>query len=181
MKSKNILIIAITTVVMLSIPLMAMQFTNEVNWTVTDFLIMGTLIFGAGLTFEWISSRGNSTLYRIAVGVAVLTAFLLTWSNLAVGIIGSDGNPANLMYYIMIAIGIVGAVIVRFRANGMSLVAFTMAGVQIIIPLIALVIWSSDFEPGVIQVFGINLFFALMFVVSAFLFKRAGNINSTAS
>lgn len=181
MKSKNILIIALITVVMLSIPLIAMQFTGEVNWSVSDFLFMGALIFGAGLTFEWISSRGNSALYRIAVGVAVVTAFLLTWSNLAVGIIGSDGNPANLMYFIMIAIGIIGAFIVRFRSSGMSLVAFTMAGVQILIPIVALIVWSSDFEPGVIQVFAINLFFALMFVVSALLFKRAGSINTETS
>ena len=173
MKSKNILITGVVTLVLLSIPLIAMQFTDEVKWSVMDFILMGALIFGAAITFEWISSRGSSLIYRLAVGLSVLTLFLRAWADLAVGVIGSEDNPANLMYFAMILIGIVGALIVRFRAKGMAMVSFTMAGVQILIPIMALVIWTGNFEPGIIQVFAINLFFVLMFLVSAMLFKRA--------
>ncbi len=178
MKSKNILIVGVLTIVILSVPLIAMQFTDEVKWSVTDFLLMGTLIFGAGITFQWFSSRGSSLLYRIAVGISVLAVFLLTWANLAVGVIGSEQNPANLLYFLMILIGIIGALIVRFKAKGMALVACIMAGVQILIPLIALAVWAGNFDPGIEQVLAINSFFALMFVASAVLFKRASMINS---
>jgi hypothetical protein len=49
--------------------------------------------------------------------------------NLAVGIIGSEDNPANLMYGGVLAVGIIGAIIARFEPHGMAraLVATTLA------------------------------------------------------
>lgn len=176
MKKKNIIIIAVVTVCILMIPLIAMQFTDEVNWTLIDFVTMGTLIFGAGLIYEWIAAHGNSKIYRIAASIAVFTSLFLTWANLAVGIIGSEDNPANLMYFVIIPIGIAGALIMRFRARGMALVAFVLAALQMVIPLAAFIINKPDFDPGVAMVFGINAFFALMFIISGLLFKRAGTL-----
>ncbi len=49
--------------------------------------------------------------YRFAVGVALAAAFLLVWMNLAVGLIGSEDNPANLMYFGVLAVGFIGAII----------------------------------------------------------------------
>ena len=68
----------------------------------------------------------NAT-YKLAVGVALLAAFLLVWLSLGVGIIGSDGDPANLMYFGVLAVGIIGAFLARFRAAGMARSLFAMA------------------------------------------------------
>ena len=56
----------------------------------------------------------------------------------------------------------------------MARALFTMAGVQVLVPVVALVAWPSDFNPGVLPVFVLNVFFVMLFIVSALLFRRAG-------
>jgi len=64
-------------------------------------------------------NKGNTT-YRFAVGIALAAAFILVWLSLGVGIIGRDGDPANVMYFGVLAVGIIGALIARFRPRGMA-------------------------------------------------------------
>jgi len=65
-----------------------MQFSNEVNWTLSDFVIAGVLLFGTGLMCEIVLRKIKSTIYRIAICRAVLIILLLIWAELAVGIFG---------------------------------------------------------------------------------------------
>ena len=65
--------------------------------------------------------------YRFAVGIAIVAALMLVWLSLGVGIIGRDGDPANRMYFGVIAVGIIGALIARFRPSGMARALFAMA------------------------------------------------------
>lgn len=78
--------IAGVTLFVLSIPLIAMQFTREVDWKLGDFLIIGILIFGTGFVFVQVA-RLIPEKYRVIVGVAFLVALLLTWVHLAVGVV----------------------------------------------------------------------------------------------
>jgi hypothetical protein len=167
--------VALATASILMVPLVAMQFTDEVNWNLFDFIVMGILLFGTGLTYVLISRISDDIAYRAAVGVAVLTGFLLIWVNLAVGIIGSENNPANLMYMGVLAVGIIGTGIARLRPRGMARTLFVTALAQMLVPVIALIIWrpSLDEPPGIVGVFFLNAFFAGLFVVSALLFRRA--------
>lgn len=179
MRNKNILIIAIVTVCILLIPFIAMQFTNEVNWSLFDFIIAAIFLFGAGLSYEFVTQRTNLTKYKVATGLAVVTTLILTWINLAVGMIGSERNPANLLYLAVPLIGMIGSVIVRFRSQGMSITMFTIAGVQSIIPLIALIFWKSTLSepPGIVMVFILNGIFAVLFMISAFLYRYSSGKN----
>ena len=77
---------ALVTASLLLVPLLAMQFTDEVDWALGDFVVAGTLVFGAGLTYQLVASRVPSGAYRVAVGVAVLATLLLVWMGLAVGL-----------------------------------------------------------------------------------------------
>src|SRR5512139_3937877 len=110
---KNIIRIAMATVLILLVPLAAMQFTDEVDWSLFDFIFAGGLLFGTGLAFVLIARRVNLPTYRAAVGVAVAAGLILIWVNGAVGIIGSENNPANLLYAGVLAVGLVGAVVAR--------------------------------------------------------------------
>jgi hypothetical protein len=101
----------------------------------------------------------------------VATALILVWVNAAVGIIG-DG-PVNLMYFGVLAVGLVGALIARFRPLGMAWTLFAMAIAQMLVPAIALVVWNPPFDPGIAPVFGLNAFFAALWVVSALLFRHS--------
>jgi hypothetical protein len=102
-------------VLILLLPLAAMPFTDEVAWDRVDFVLMGAMLFGACGAFELAARMTGNTAYRAAVGVAVVAAFILVWITLAVGIIGSEDNPANLMYGGVLAVGLLGALLVRFR------------------------------------------------------------------
>jgi hypothetical protein len=88
MQNKRLILIVLISVVLLLIPLIAMKFTDEVNWTLPDFIIAGVLLIGTGLIFELVIRKTKQIKYRIAINVALLIFFLLIWAELAVGIFG---------------------------------------------------------------------------------------------
>jgi len=89
MKNKRLIIIVLISVMLLFIPLIAMQFTDEVNWTLGDFVAAGVLLFGTGLVCEIVIRKVKKTHYRIAICLTLLVLFLLVWAELAVGILGT--------------------------------------------------------------------------------------------
>jgi hypothetical protein len=125
--------------VLLLLPLVAMQFTAEVQWDGTDFVVFGAMLFAACGSYELATRATRNRSYRTAVGVALATAFVLVWMNLAVGIIGSEDNPANLMYGAVLAVGLIGAAIARFRPQGMARALVATAIAQGLVAVIALV------------------------------------------
>ena len=86
MQKNRLLIISFISVMLLLIPLTAMQFTNEVNWTLFDFVIAGALLFITGLLCELAIRKIKKPKYRIAAFTAILAVLLLIWAELAVGI-----------------------------------------------------------------------------------------------
>ena len=88
-KNKRVTGIVLTTALLLSVPFIAMQFTDEVKWSPLDFIVMGILLLGTGLMCEFILRRVKKTGYRIALIGAILIMFLLIWAELAVGIFGT--------------------------------------------------------------------------------------------
>jgi hypothetical protein len=171
--------LALATAFILLIPLIAMRFTNDMNWSLGDFVVAGALIFGTGLTYQVVTRKAGQIAYRFAVGLALAAAFLLVWMNLAVGLIGSEDNPANLMYGGVLAVGLIGAIVAELRPQGMARVLFAMALAQGLVPVIALIvgggpqITSEEAVMGVAGVLTLNAFFVVLFVGSALLFRAA--------
>jgi hypothetical protein len=158
----------------LLLPLVAMPFTDEVVWDETDFVVASAMLFGACGAWELASRASESITYRAGVGVAIVTALILVWMNLAVGIIGSEDSPANLMYGGVLAVGIVGSLMVRFRPHGMAQVLAAMALAQAMVGAVALLTGSgSDGAnwPGAIVC--LTIVFAGLWLVSAWLFRKA--------
>lgn len=120
---------------------------------------------------------GNIT-YRFAVGVALVAAFLLAWLSLGVGIIGRDGDPANLMYFGVLAVGIIGALIARFRPRGMARALFATAVAQAVVAIIALSAGLGEPWSGPLELSALNGFFVTLFIGSALLFRRAAHAQS---
>ena len=117
----------------------------------------------------------NTMTYRLAVGVALAAVFMLIWLSLGVGIIGSDGDPANLMYFGVLAVGVIGVFIARFHPHGMARVLFVMALAQTAILIIALVAGLGYPWSGPLELLGLNGFFIALFIGSAWLFRRAAH------
>ena len=165
----------------LLLPLLAMQFTDEVAWGVFDFAAAGVLLVGAGLAYLLVARRAGNIAHRAAVGVALAAAFMLVFLVGAVGVIGEDGDRADLMYGGVLAVGIVGAVIARFRPQGMARALLAMALAQALVAVIALIVGKHEAPiSSVAEIVLLNGLFVALFIASAWLFQRAARKHSPA-
>ena len=89
LQNKRLIVIMLAVALLLSIPLIAMQFTDEVHWTLSDFVVMGVLLLGTGLLCELVIRKVKTIGLRIAICVVVLATLFLIWAELAVGIFGT--------------------------------------------------------------------------------------------
>jgi hypothetical protein len=162
-----------TAGLILLLPWVAMQFTEEVAWDLGDFAIIGAMLFVACGTYELAARVTGNTAYRAAVGVALAAAFILIWMNLAVGIIGSEENPANLMYGGVLAVGIMGAILARFQPHGM---ARALVGTALAQALVAVIALSAGWGSALI----LTGIFVVLWLTSAQLFRKAAREQSPA-
>jgi hypothetical protein len=179
--SRSVLGVVLVTLALLSIPLIAMQFTSEVNWSTGDFIIMGVLLFCVGMLVAVALRSASPIAYRAATLVAIGTTFLMIWANLAVGLIGSGPHAGNLMYIGVVGVTFIGVYLSRFKAAGMERAMFATAGALVLVTAIALIANMQEY-PGssVGEIIGVNLFFAAPFVVSGLLYHYAALERSTA-
>src|SRR5687768_3680610 len=166
---RSVVGVALATAFILLIPLLAAP-----AWSLADFVIAGALIFGTGLTYVLVARKAGNIAYRAAAGVALAAAFILVWVNLAVGIIGTSGDPANSMYIGVLAVGIIGAIVARLRPPGMARTLFAMALAQALVAVIALIAGLGYPVSPPLEILGVNGFFVALFVGSALLFRYAG-------
>ncbi len=115
--------------------------------------------------------KPDNTTYKSAVYLAFAATLLIVGINLAVGIIGTEDNPANLMYMGVLAVGIIGAVIARFQPHGMVRAMFATAVALMLVAMIAVIAFVSPLS-GTLEILGINGFFAALFVGSGLLFRK---------
>ncbi|GAB3286809.1 hypothetical protein [Hymenobacter tenuis] len=141
--------------------------------TVAHFVMAGILLLVLGLVYLLVASRGRSGAYRWATLVAITASLLLVWGNLAVGFIGSEDNPANLLYAGVLAVGFIGAILAKLQPQGMSKAMFATALAQFAVPFVAMAIWRPELNLGVLWVIVLNTIFAGLWVASGLLFRRA--------
>lgn len=168
--------VALVTAGILMIPIVAMQFTAEVDWSIADFVIMGIILFATGMTYQLVTRTSGDLAYRLAVGSALVVGFLTIWVNLAVGIIGSEDNAINLLYFGGLLVGFVAALIARFNAGKMVYVAGFMAFTFALIAGIALIADAYDTtqpDGSVFHILGVNGFFMALWASSALLLRHA--------
>ena len=151
---------------LLALPLVAMQFTTEVQWTSSDFIVMGGMLAMVGIAFEVAVRVARSHAYVVAAGIAVASAFLMTWINLAVGIIGNEGNSANQMFFGVLTVALVAVAFSRLRPLGMARAMEITAVAQGVACVITLAI-GEDY------IFVLAGFFVAMWLVSAQLVRKA--------
>jgi hypothetical protein len=143
-------------------------------WTLSDFIFAGAMFAIVGGLFELAVRASGSWAYRGGAAAALATSFLLVWINGAVGIIGNEDNPVNLMFFGVIAAALVGAIVARFRAGGM---ARAMAVAAVINGLIGIGVFIADAgatePPGRFGLLVLIEVFAGMWLLSAWLFGKA--------
>jgi hypothetical protein len=144
------------------------------NWDLLDFLAFGVMVTVALTIVVLAGRRTRSGAYRAAAAIAALGAFLLVWVNGAVGIIGNEENDANMMFFGVLGVAAVGAVIARFRASGMARALYATAAAQVLVAAVAIVMQAgatgANWPNGLVI---ITVFFAATWIVSGALFGKA--------
>jgi hypothetical protein len=67
-----------------------MQFTDEMNWSLFDFVIAGVLLFGTGVMF--VLAARKMPKYRAVIGIVLALALSWLWVELAVGLFTTWGS-----------------------------------------------------------------------------------------
>lgn len=123
-------------------------------------------------------SRNNR--YRLAFALAIAAALLLVWLSLGVGIIGADGDPANRMYFGVVAVGIVGTAVARLRPRGMAIALVATAIAQGAVGAYALIAGLGRPYSPPLELIALNGFFVAFFLVSAWLFHASDPLHGVA-
>jgi len=156
-------------------PLVAMQLQAPgVNWTLGDFIFAIVLIGGVGLLLELAVRVSASWAYRGGVALALAAGFLLIWINGAVGIIGDEDNPANLVFMAIIAMAVAGAIVAGGKA---ALMARAMAVAAVAQALVGAIVFAIDAgasaPPGPVKLLILIEGFAAMWLGASLLFRKA--------
>lgn len=129
---------------LLALPAIAMRFrASGVDWSATDFLVFGAMLVVACGLYELATRMSGDIRYRAAAGIAVATGFLTVWVNLAVGMIGSEGNRFNLLFAGVLAVAVIGAAFARLRAPGMARAMLATAFAQALVVAVAFAIGND--------------------------------------
>ncbi len=166
--------VAAIALLILCIPFFGMWFNLGFDWTFSDFLIMFILIFGTGSAYTLVVRSSSQLSYRIGVGAAAFTGFFLVWSNLAVGLIGSENNLINLWYFGVLGVAAAGSFLARFRTRGMFWAMTATGAAQMAVAGYALLTGAQHLpESSVVEILGVNLFFTGLWLGTALVFHYA--------
>jgi len=89
MKKQHIIRSILAAELVLLVPLVSMLFTDEVDWKIPDFIIVGILLAGVGFAYQLITTGVRSNSRLVVVGIVLAALMILTWIELAVGLFGS--------------------------------------------------------------------------------------------
>lgn len=165
--------VAFITAVILMIPFIAMQFNKDMNWSAFDFIIVGAIIFGIGTAFAYVVRKGQNLAYKAGVVVAFGTTLFMIWANLAVGLIASGPNFANLMYIGVVAISLIGTFVSGFKAGNMERTMYAAVFALVLIAAISLIAIDWLGNTSIVEILAINGFFATGYIIAALLFRAA--------
>jgi hypothetical protein len=165
---KTMLRVALGALAALMVPLAASQVVEGWNWPARAFVVVYVLFFTTGMAYAVIARRMGAWSYKAGVGVALVAGFALGWSNMVH--VADSENPANLVYYSVLAVGGVGAILARLQARGLALTLFAMAAT---LALIAVML-PSGAPPGMARNMAIgDGVFVVLFTAAGLLFRHA--------
>lgn len=148
------------------LPLVAIRGVAASAWDAPgDFVFLAILLGGVGIAYEIAARVSERGAYAAACALALAAGLLQAWVNLAVGVIGSEDNPANLIYAAVIAVAVAAALLARFRPAGMAgaMVAAAVAQAAFVVA----------FGAGLGFTGPITVFFVALWLASAWLFRKA--------
>jgi hypothetical protein len=131
--TRTMLRAALVALCLLMVPLLASRLVEGWNWPPRAFVLVYVLFFGTALAYALIARKMGSWAYKAGVGVALAAGFGLGWSNMVH--VADSENPANLLYYSVLAVGVIGAWLARLKARGLAFTLLAMAATLVLITI----------------------------------------------
>ena len=160
--------VGLASLALTMVPLVASQVVDGWNWPARAFALVYVLFFGTGMLYAAVARKMGAWSYKAGVGVALASAFALGWSNMVH--VADSENPANLMYFGVLGVGIAGACLARLEARGLARTLFAMAAT---LALIAAAL-PSGAPPDFARTMAIwHVVLVALFTASGLLFRHA--------
>jgi len=163
-----------TVAFLLMLPLAAMQFTDEVAWTIGDFIFAALMLGSVGLALELTVRTSRNLAFRAGVAILLAVPFMSLWFTGAVGVIGDEDNPANLVFLVTPLFALGAAALARFRAAGLARAMAATAVAQLVAGGIGVAAAMNAptpvFSPEALVIIA---FFTAMWLVAGALFRAA--------
>jgi hypothetical protein len=131
---KTMLHVALGALGVLMVPIVASRVVEGWNWSAGSFVLVYVLFFATGMAYAAIARKMNAWAYKAGVGLARVAGFALAWSNMVH--VADSENPANLVYYSVLVVGIIGALLARLEARRLARTLFAMAATLALIALL---------------------------------------------
>ena len=150
---------------------------DDWHWPPQAFAVVGALVFGLGVAYQWVTRNRDTFEYRAAVGIAFVAGFMLLWGNF---VQMADVNPLAATYFAVPVVALVGTAVARLRPGGMAraLGITALAQVSVLAVLVVLLMTRkpevTSWTPPEWRGFFGNAMNGLMFAASALLFQKAG-------
>jgi hypothetical protein len=158
----------------MAVPVAAMRLASPEPADPGDFLFLAILVLGAGSAVELAARIRPARAYAAGLGLGLAAILGQAWINLAVGVIGSEDNPANLVYAAVIGVALTGALVARLRPAGMAR-AMVVAAIGQALAFVAVLIGGGGFTGP------ITIFFCVIWLAAAWLFQRAARFQPDLS
>ncbi|RFF31670.1 hypothetical protein DZC52_03795 [Wenzhouxiangella sediminis] len=156
---------------LLLLPVVAMQLTDAVRWTLGDFVLAALALGVTGLALELALRIAPDTASRLGFALALAGALLMVWINAAVGIIGPSANDANLLYGFVLLMGLLTAALGNFQPVAMVRAMLATASAQVLLTVVAIVVGLGQPETSALELVAVNGFFMPFWLGSALLFR----------
>lgn len=169
---KTVLRVALGALAFWMVPLVAAQFVEDWHWGVGGFVFAYGLFFATGMVYALIARKMGAWSYKAGVALGLVAGFVLGWSTMVH--ISESENPANFVYFGVLAVGGIGVWLARLEARGMANATFTMAATLAVVAAFALI--RSSWAPSSGPVWDVragHAAFVLLFATSGLLFRRA--------
>ena len=165
---KTMLRVALGALAALMVPLVASRVVEGWNWSAGGFVFVYVLFFATGMAYALIAKKMNMWAYKVGVGLALVTGFAFGWSNMVQ--VADSGHPENLVYYSVLVVGIVGALLARLQARGLAYTLFAMAATLALI----VVVLPSGAPPDLARNMAIGHgAYVVLLIASGLLFRHA--------
>jgi hypothetical protein len=159
------------TAALMALPVLAIRAAERTPSDPGDYIFLALLLTGVGLAYELAARVPDRSTYLAACGAAAAAALLSVWINLAVGIIGSEDNPANLIYASVIVVALGGVFLARLEPRAMARAMTAAATAQLLAFVIALSAGHGFTGP-------ITVFFTALWLIAAWLFRSSAHPTS---